>query len=943
MFRSKWFYTLIISIFILMGRPSLLCAQKNLLAVFNLRATNIEAMGYNGDILYVLNTSLGKEEAISLLPRREMEEVLLRHGLAQSDNPETVLKAGKALDIDFILFGQVTKESDNILADLKLMDIIQGRVISTWSLTFSRREAISEKIPSFVKEVITAVSSQKIEPASPAPAPTLESKIVIENLRTHCSDDKVTIQWEFDASQPISSFHIYRSKKEKGPYQFLTKSDTNIFVDSDIKKGEFYYYRIGILADSGKEIRSEQTVQVRYAAENSPHPPLIVGAKGGIGRVEIKFVPSLQNTQGGFKIIQYKIYRKKATNNSWEHTADIDVKKDTQLTFTYKDTKDIEDGQALNYAVSCLDKENLESPLSGPVSVKSLKPPTLKVEKDNLLKKINLAWEPMENVTGYSIFRKSDTEEWKKIDKVKGAEKYYYTDDNDLEDGKKFYYYITAYDKEAETGQSNTVQAKTKDLPPPPENLKAQSHMVQSALLSWTPLDDQDIGGYAIYRGTEPARLELITVVKKNTTGSYLDKGTKSSPLEDGTLYYYAIASYSTFKAQGTTSAAAQAQTKPKPTLVSNLKVRAQEDTIYLSWDKNPEPDIKGYIIYKSRNGKKWKELQEMPADLNSYNDKDLRPEDSYTYRLIAEDKDGLMSEPADSSPILSQVTTALRMVKDNQLRQIDLAWLPLQNIKGYYLYRKSETEDWEKVAKVKGAKKSGHSDKKDLLDGKTYSYYLTTYDEEGETSPSNEVTGKTKDLPPIPQNLQAESNLVKAVSVSWSSINDPDIGGYTIYRRTGATNLEQIDQVKGYESNSYKDKGAMFKSLEDGTEYYYAIRCFNLFKAEGELTQEVKAKTKSRPQPVQEFVVRVNGEQLLVSWSKNPEPDIKNYILYRNKNGGSWSKIKKLEPEETTYTDNNLKPEISYGYKIIVEDLDRLKSDPVESNTLKSPLVKSK
>lgn len=666
MSRLKWYHTLIISIFtsifILMGRPSLLCAQKNLLAVFSLRATNIEAMGYNGDILYSLTTSLGKEEAIRLFPRREMEEVLFHEGLSQSDNPETVLKAGKALDSDFILFGQVTKESDKIVADLKLMDLLQRRVTTTWSLTFSRREAISEKIPSFVKEVITAIStSKKSEPAAPptSPAPIIQPKIVIENLRTQCRNDTVTIQWEFDATLPISAFHIYRSKKEKGPYQFLAKSDTNIFVDSDIKKGKFYYYRIGILLDSGKEIRSEHTVQVRYAAENAPHPPLIVGAKGGIGRVEIKFVPSLQNQDGGFEIIQYKIYQKKGTNNSWEYRGNIDVTKDTQFSFTYKDTKDIEDGQKLNYAVSCLDKENCESPLSGPVSVSSLKAPTLKVEKDNLLKKINLAWETMENVDGYNIFRKSDMQEWKKIDKVKGAEKYYYTDENDLEEGKAFSYYITAYDREAETGPSNIVKAKTKDLPP-------------------------------------------------------------------------------------------------------------------------------------------------------------------------------------------------------------------------------------------------------------------------------------------IPQDLHAESNLVKAVSLSWTSINDPDIGGYNIYRRTGTSNLEQIDQLKGYESNSYNDKGAMFHSLEDGAEYFYAISCFNLFKAEGKLTQEVKAKTKSRPQPVQEFTAQVNGEELVVSWLKNPEPDIKNYILYRSKNGGGWSKIEKLWPEETTYTDNDLKPEIFYGYKIIVEDLDGLESDPVESNTIQSPLVKS-
>lgn len=137
-------------------------------------------------------------------------------------------------------------------------------------MTFSRREAISEKIPSFVKEVITAISSRKTGPVPPTQPKSVEPNVVIENLRAQCRNDTVTIQWDFDATQPISSFHIYRSKKEKGPYQFLAKSDTNIFVDSDIKKGEFYYYRIGILPDSGKEIRNEQTVQVRCAAEPPP-------------------------------------------------------------------------------------------------------------------------------------------------------------------------------------------------------------------------------------------------------------------------------------------------------------------------------------------------------------------------------------------------------------------------------------------------------------------------------------------------------------------------------------------------------------------------------------------------------------------------------------------------------------------------------------------------
>ena len=56
--------------------PAVSPVPKNALAIFNLRPTNIEAMGHNGDILYALISALEGDKTIKLMSRREMEEIL---------------------------------------------------------------------------------------------------------------------------------------------------------------------------------------------------------------------------------------------------------------------------------------------------------------------------------------------------------------------------------------------------------------------------------------------------------------------------------------------------------------------------------------------------------------------------------------------------------------------------------------------------------------------------------------------------------------------------------------------------------------------------------------------------------------------------------------------------------------------------------------------------
>ena len=660
MFRSRNVFALIIALFLLIGSATLLRAQNNALAIFNFRPANIEAMGCNSDILYALISALEKGKAIELMSRRKMEETLFHAGLVQGDNPETVLKAGRVLGINFILFGQVARKDGNIQANLKLMDIQNKRVIKTWSPTFSGGKTILSQAPSLAEEISrTILDIGQFKPV--ATTEKTRAAIDIENLKAGSHGKKVLLTWKFDNSLPIVGFHVYRSENQKGPYQFLGRTNNNIFNDTKITKGKSYYYHVGIILSSGQEIKTKHSAQLKHVGEKKPHPPFILGGKGHVKRVEINFVPSLLNEQEKYKITKYKIYRRKNSGLNWEEILTVDAKARPQgkLGFIVEDDKNIKDGETYTYAISSIDKEKQESQLSDPISLNTVSCPVLTVAKDNLLRKIDFAWKPLKNIEGYYLYRKVDSKEWEKVGSIRDALKSLFTDDKGLKDGESYSYCLTAYDAKGETGHSNEVEAKTKDLPPCPENLMAQSGLVKSVKISWTSACDTDVGGYAIYRGTSRKELARIARIKGYKSNSLLDKGTGFTPLEDGADYYYAIASFNLFDSEGKLSRAVHARTKPRPGSAKGLVTTAGQDYILVKWNKNPEPDIKIYILYRKQNKRSWSKIGKIGPDQTSYIDSELKPEKSYSYRIIVEDKDNLKSDPVESDPVLSPIVKA--------------------------------------------------------------------------------------------------------------------------------------------------------------------------------------------------------------------------------------------------------------------------------------------
>ena len=214
-----------------LGVAALAGADRNALAIFNLTPANMEAMGYDSEILYALLSALEREKSIELLPRREMEEILSHAGLVQGGDLEAIAKAGKALGINFVLFGNVTKKAGPILAQFKLMDVQNKQVIKTWDKSFAGREAILNEIQAFAKELSSTIINRKQAQAVSSAAP-VPPGVDIQNLKARREGEKVILTWKFDPSQPISGFNVYRSEHSEGPYQFHGKTNQNLFDDT---------------------------------------------------------------------------------------------------------------------------------------------------------------------------------------------------------------------------------------------------------------------------------------------------------------------------------------------------------------------------------------------------------------------------------------------------------------------------------------------------------------------------------------------------------------------------------------------------------------------------------------------------------------------------------------------------------------------------------------
>ena len=185
---------------------------------------------------------------------------------------------------------------------------------------------------------------------------------------------------------------------------------------------------------------------------------------------------------------------------------------------------------------------------------------------------------------------------------------------------------------------------------------------------------------------------------------------------------------------------------------------------------------------------------------------------------------------------------------------------------------------------------------------------------------------------------IEAISHLPRRAKIIWRPHPNPRVNEYII-QRSEPDNPEwkTVAVIKGRLNAEYIDK-----DLKDNHLYFYRIKVKTYDGIESRPSKVVKAFTKPLPKMVEGLKATTNlPKKIVLTWKKNPEPDIDHYNIYRS----SFSKLFFMLHAKTKYnryTDMIGKDGVTKFYKVTAVDKDGLESFkqdiPVMGSTLPKP-----
>lgn len=248
---------------------------------------------------------------------------------------------------------------------------------------------------------------------------------------------------------------------------------------------------------------------------------------------------------------------------------------------------------------------------------------------------------------------------------------------------------------------------------------------------------------------------------------------------------------------------------------------------IKVSWKK--VKNAKGYYVYRatSKNGK-YTKIKTASSSVTSYVDTNRALNQKYYYKVTAYNG----KKTTTSSVLTGKAGLAKPVIKNNitvTSSSVKVNWDKVKSAKGYYVYRKSGSGSWKKIATVKSGSTVSYKDKS--AKG-AYQYAVkayTTYNGKTLTSAlSASVKARVLAAPKI--SISGYNDELKN-KITWKKISGAT--GYEVYQKIGEkgkwSRLASFTNAQGYVSPellSEKDlTGYVTATVSHGKFYYYKVR----------------------------------------------------------------------------------------------------------------------
>ena len=476
-------------------------------------------------------------------------------------------------------------------------------------------------------------------------------------------------------------------------------------------------------------------------------PPVVVNTQARIRGAVIEIQPGSPQA-----VKSYKIFRSRTAKGPFQELATLENTESRLLQF---EDKDLLDAETYYYRVQAVAKSGLTSFPTDPLKITTVGPPATVsgvAATSGLIRKVVLNWRPNldPNVQGYAIQRKSGRGGWERIKTLDGQDQGTYADEN-LEDAATYAYrVVTVNIVGTESAPSAAVTATTKGAPAPVRKLDAESKQVRKVPLTWTPVNEPEVKGYAVFRSAgNTGPFERIAFVDGRETAQFVDVGkrdfwSEGKSLADGTRYFYKVQAVNVVDVHSADSPVTGAVTKPVPTRVTGLRAdQGEVKQASLRWSPNLEKDIARYEIFRGVDPASVdRKIRETPGNVHQFSDQGLEDGMKYYYRVRAVDQDGLEGQYSDTvmsatKPLPMKPTGLRGGFEGNQIR---LRWKPnlekdvvkyMVGLKGFFT--------WDRIGESAG---TDYFYRGEMKKGKTLTFRVIAVDRTGlESEPSDETS----------------------------------------------------------------------------------------------------------------------------------------------------------------------------------------------------------
>lgn len=440
----------------------------------------------------------------------------------------------------------------------------------------------------------------------------------------------------------------------------------------------------------------------------------------------------------------------------------------------------------------------------------------------------------------------------------------------------------------------------TGPAPTPPKNLIASggNHFVR---LKWQKNPESDLLYYTVYRDT----INGFSPTQSDSIGFVLAPDTVFNDFAvfNDTTYYYrikAVNNLSFYSGFGNQAYATPHDTTP-PAAPQNLIAAGGDKFVQLQWTVNTEPDIRYYDIYRSKisgfTPSAGDSIGRVSHPTVTYRDSLVTNDSTYYYKITALDlagnKSGYSSQtsatPHDTTPPV-QPQNLIAVAGDRIVR---LRWFKNTepDLKRYSLYKSTTSNFNPSPSDSIGVILKPDTTFRDsaVVNYTIYYYKLAAWDSNGNKSIfSLQAIAVPHDTTPpsIPQNLIATGSQRK-IRLTWTVNPETDMGYYTIYKSvTNGFTPSPADSIGKVltPATAYVDTPASV-----GVTYFYRVSATDTALNHGNYSAQSSAASYDSvaPSQPQNFTARGQNRKIILTWWKNPEPDVLKYRIYRSLTDG--------------------------------------------------------